>query len=392
MVVKSAAKMKMGQAATAQALLAAVNEVMGKGTITTASDPYFNVTYLKTGVAPIDDLLQGGIPFGRFVEIFGDYSTLKSYVALCAIRECQKMGKLAALIDTEHAFDPKWAKEIGVNLEDLIIKQPKNGEQAIDIAEVLIRGGVDLICFDSVAAALPKSEEETQLSGDKNIQPARLAQLMSLAMRKLTAANSKTAVLWINQTRVNVGVMFGSNESVPGGKALPYYASYRISFRKAAKVFEDTEVTVMDDGRPVKKKFKLTVAQQIRATVEKSKLNAPHRDVYFHFDFRMGQVDEWWYLATKCLDTGVLTYERKAWWVTGQTKKFHGRAEAEIGLPVESLKVLLAGGDLHAKSKAGSVNGNSSNGVARKSIRIQGRAGSKKTVRIRKQSTKSRMR
>lgn len=394
MATKTAVKTTSTQAQVQQ-LMSSVNSILGKGTLTTASDPFFNVTYLRTGIAPIDDLLQGGIPFGRFVEIFGDYSTLKSYIGLCAIRECQQMGKLAALIDTEHAFDPKWAKEIGVNLEDLIIKRPANGEEAIDIAEILIRGGVDLIVFDSVAAALPKSEENTQLSGDKNIQPARLAQLMSLAMRKLTAANTKTAVLWINQTRINVGVMFGSNESVPGGKALPYYASYRISLRKAAKVFEDTYVTVIgDENRPTKKKFKLTVAQQIRATVEKSKLNAPHRDVMFNFDFRMGMVDDWWYLATKCLDTGALTYERKMWWITEEKKphKHHGRLAAEEALPVKLLQDLLNGDYPAVKSKDVLVRKKSSKIVVRKSTRTAARAGSKKTVVTRKRPMKSKTR
>src|SRR5690242_8501377 len=122
-----------------------INSVMGKGTVQMGSDPYYKVEYLATGVAPIDDLLHGGIPYGRFVELFGNYSTLKSYVGMRAIASCQASGGLAALIDTEHSFDPKWAKECGVDVDNLVLKQPETGEEAIDIAEILIRGGVNLI-------------------------------------------------------------------------------------------------------------------------------------------------------------------------------------------------------------------------------------------------------
>ena len=167
---------------------------------------------------------------------------------------------------------------------------------------------------------------------------------MSLAMRKLTAANKKTAMLWINQTRVNVGVMFGSNEAVPGGKSLPFYASYRIAFRKAGRVTEDIEVTVSDNGKPKKKKIKLTVAQTIRATKEKSKLNAPHREVMFDFDFRAGKVNEWQYLAYKCLDEGLLTVDKGRWWQTSDpSKKYRGIEALKAEWTEEDLTSLLGG-------------------------------------------------
>jgi recombination protein RecA len=377
-----------------------MDATFGKGVVKLGSDPYFNVEYIPTGIAPIDDLLQGGIPKGRFVEIFGDYSTLKSYVGLKAIEQCQKLGGLAAIIDTEHAFDPKWAKEAGVNVDDLILRQPETGEEAIDIAEILIRGGVDLIVFDSVAAALPRAEQQTMLSGEKNIQPARLASLMSLAMRKLTAANKKTAMLWINQTRVNVGIMFGNPESVPGGKALPYYASYRISLRKSGKVFEDITVYVNDGGKPTKKKIKLTVAQSIRATVEKSKLNAPFREINFNFDFRRGKIDEWWYLATQALDAGYIEYNRGMWWLTEKKnpKKYRGREAFQAAVTERDLRVLLGkeegslGDDQPDPWKEGSANGKSSKRVVRKSTPTRGQGGSKTTARTVKRSTKSKTR
>jgi recombination protein RecA len=385
--------------AKAKALADHVNATMGKGAVQLGSDPYYKVEYLKTGIAPIDDLLQGGIPYGRFVEIFGNYSTLKSYVGYRAIAECQAKGELAALIDTEHAFDPKWAKECGVDLDNLVLKQPETGEEAIDIAEVLIRGGVNLIVFDSVAAALPKSERDTMLSGDKNIQPARLAQLMSLAMRKLTAANRKTAMIWINQTRVNVGMMFGNPETVPGGKALPYYASYRIALRKAGIVTEPIEVNIIKDGKPTRAKVKLTVAQSIKATLEKSKLNAPFRDVMFNFDFRRGTIDEWFYLATQALDEGLVEYNRGVWCLTTKNaKKYRGKEAFQNAVGVEELKSLLGkpkalnGKDRPDpwKDEPRRKNGSKKEGHGR--TRTVARAGSKTTAQTKTTSTKSKTR
>lgn len=381
----------MSASEAAKKLAAEVNSQMGKGTVLMGSDPYWSVEYLETGIAPIDDLLQGGIPYGRFVEIFGNYSTLKSYVGYRAIASCQAKGELAALIDTEHAFDPKWARECGVDLDNLVLKQPETGEEAVDIAEVLIRGGCNLIVFDSVAAALPKSEQSVMLSGDKNIQPARQAQLMSLAMRKLTAANRKTAMIWINQTRVNVGVMFGNPETVPGGKALPYYASYRIALRKAGAVTETVEATIIKDGKPTKVNVKQTVAQSIKATVEKSKLNAPFREIMFNFDFRRGTIDEWFYLVTKAMDENLIEYNRGVWCLVKTGDKFRGREAFEKEMPVTKLRSLLGkqGGASPADPwKGGSQSAASSKAKGRGSTRTVARAKSKTTVRIKKRSTK----
>jgi recombination protein RecA len=299
---------------TAQQLLDEVNAVFGKGAVTMGSDKKHTVEFTPTGVPPIDYLLNGGLPLGRFVEIYGDFSSLKSYIGLRAIAVAQKRGLLCALIDTEHAYDPAWAEALGVDTEELIYKQPMNGEEAIDLAEVLIRGGVDVIVFDSVAAAVPQSEQEKRLSGN-TVQPARLAALMSLAMRKLTAANSKTAVLWINQTRLNVGVTFGNPETVPGGKALPYYASYRVGLKKSGRAFETVPVFETKDGKPtLNKSGKRAIGQQIRATLDKSKLSAPFRDITFTFSFKEGCVDSWAFLANLALDAELIHYDRGYWW------------------------------------------------------------------------------
>lgn len=376
----------------ADELMKQINATFGANTVQKASDPYYKVTYLPTGIAPIDDLLQGGIPYGRFVEFFGDYSTLKSYVGYKAIAQCQKKGELAALIDTEHSFDPEWATQCGVDVEALIIRRPETGEEAMDVAEILIRGKVDLIVFDSVAAALPKAEQEKSLSKDK-VQPARLAQLMSLAMRKLTAANSKTAMIWINQTRINVGVMFGSNEAVPGGKSLPFYASYRIALRKSGQVMEEVEKYQMKDGKPTKVKVKRKVGQLITATVEKSKLSAPHEALQFTFDFRTAEVDDWQYLANKALTMGILALDRGMWWETGTKNPTKYRGEtARENLPVEYLATLIAlasnGETEPAKKKVASARSASSKRVVRRSTPTPAPVASKKTVATRKRSTK----
>lgn len=375
----------------ADELMKEINATFGKDTIQKASDPYYKVTNLPTGVAPIDDLLHGGLPFGRFVEIFGDYSTLKSYIGYKAIAECQKRGMLAALIDTEHSFDPDWAKQCGVDVEALLIRRPENGEEAMDVAEILIRGKVDLIVFDSVAAALPKAEQEKSLNKDK-VQPARLAQLMSLAMRKLTAANSKTAMLWINQTRINVGVMFGSNEAVPGGKALPFYASYRIAVRKSGNVFRDVERYQMKDGKPTRVKNKQKIGQLITATVEKSKLSAPHESIQFTFDFQTAGVDDWQYLANKALSDGVLALDRGKWWDVSEPTKKYTEKEAREAWATEDLEFLIASassGEIEpAKKKAASPRSASSKPVGRASTRTAVQGASKRTVRTVRRSTK----
>lgn len=386
--------------ATAEELKKMINAQFGAGTIMSGSDPALRVEYLPTGVLPFDLLLQGGLPFGRFVEIFGDYSTLKSYVGLCAIASCQKRGGVAALIDTEHAFDPEWASSLGVDLDALLYRQPENGEKAMDLAEVLIRGKVDLIVFDSIAATLPRAEQETQLGGDKNIQPARLASLMSLACRKLTAANTRTAMLWINQTRVNVGVMFGSNEAVPGGKAMGFYSSMRVAFRKAGQETEDKLIFVTDGGKPTKKTVKAKVGQRIRATLEKSKLNAPHTETMFVFDFVAGQVDTWSYLVNIAVEHGIIGVERGYWWnATEKSPKKMRASEFRGHVDEATLKGLLAAQNIprvsehlgvsqRASSRAGSRNGSSSKSVVRKSTRTAGRVASSKTVPTRKRSTK----
>lgn len=305
---------------TPQSLAAAVNALMGEGTVTMASDPRWVVTYQPTGVLPMDVLLDGGLPRGRFVEIYGDYSTLKSFVGLSAIASVQADGGVCALVDTEHSFDPAWAASIGIDTGDLILKQPATGEQAVDISEVLIRSGLDLLVWDSVAATLPKAEE-SKMAVEKQ-QQARLAAMMSLATRKLTTANSRTSVLWVNQTRTNVGQLFGDPTTVPGGRALPYYASYRVAMKRVKKITTKEKQWVDGEWKEVTKHTGL----QIRASVEKSKLNAPYRDIFFTWDLERRCIDEVGFLISQGIEKGLITVKGTMWRIKGSTTSHRGAA------------------------------------------------------------------
>ncbi len=211
-----------------------IQKQFGRGAIMKlGAGPVAAIDVIKTGILPLDVALGvGGIPKGRIIEIFGPESSGKTTLSLSLIAEVQKKGGIAAFIDAEHAMDPAWAKIIGVNLDNLLISQPDTGEQALEIAEALIRsGGVDLVIVDSVAALVPRSEIEGEM-GDS--QMGVQARLMSQALRKLTGviSKSKTTIVFTNQIRLKIGIMFGNPETTPGGMALKFYASVRMDVRK----------------------------------------------------------------------------------------------------------------------------------------------------------------
>lgn len=295
-------------ASKAQQLRNQVNATLKSNALVSGSDKRFTTTYTSTGILPFDILWNGGIPRGRFIEIYGDWSTLKSYVGLMSIASFQRSGKVAALIDTEHSFDSEWAASCGVNLDDLILLQPASGEIAMDNAETLIRGECDLIVFDSVAAMTPQAEQAKRLAGE-NVQPARIAQLMSAALRRLMTANTDCSMIWINQLRVNVGVTFGSNEALPGGKALPYYASLRTSVRKTGKL---TIPHKTYDGE----KFvdtKVLVGQKFKAELVKSKLSRPFTEQHFIWDLQTGSLDLVGYLIAQGIELGFVQQKGNTW-------------------------------------------------------------------------------
>jgi recombination protein RecA len=244
-----------------------IEKQFGKGSIMKlGGEVHLNVETIPTGALTLDVALGvGGLPRGRVVEIFGPEASGKTTLTLTAIREIQKKGGVAAFIDAEHAFDSTYAKLIGVNLEDLLISQPDTGEQALEIAETLVRSNaVDLVVIDSVAALTPRAEIEGEM-GDSHV--GLQARLMSQALRKLTAAISKsrTTVIFINQLREKIGVMFGSPETTPGGRALKFYSSVRLDVRRIATLKEGDAV----------------IGGHVRVRVVKNKVAPPFKEGEF---------------------------------------------------------------------------------------------------------------
>lgn len=239
----------------------------GEGSIMKLGEqPKVPVEVVSTGSIGLDAALGvGGLPRGRIIEIFGPESSGKTTLALHGLAEAQKTGGICAFIDAEHAMDPEYAKVLGVKIDDLLVSQPDTGEQALEIAESLVRSGkVDCIVIDSVAALTPKDEIEGEMGA---YHVGKQARLMSQALRKLTAitARSKTTIIFINQIRMKIGVMFGSPETTPGGRALKFYTSVRIDVRKIAQI----------------KKGDAVIGARVRAKVVKNKVAAPFKIAEF---------------------------------------------------------------------------------------------------------------
>ena len=292
------------------AVLAQIEKAYGKGAIMKLGQDAGNtdIEVIPTGCLSLDLALGvGGLPRGRMVEIYGPESSGKTTVALHAVAEAQKMGGIAAFVDAEHALDPVYAKKLGVNLDELYVSQPDTGEQALDIVDALVRSSaVDIIVVDSVAALTPKAEIEGDM-GDSHV--GLQARLMSQALRKLTAIvnKSKTCVVFINQLREKVGVMFGNPEVTPGGKALKFYASVRIDVRKT-DILKDT------DG---------AAGNRTRAKVVKNKLAPPFRQAEFDIMYGEG-VSQEGCIIDICVQYDVIK-KSGAWYSYNDNKVANGR-------------------------------------------------------------------
>lgn len=235
--------------------------------------PHTDVNTIPTGSIGLDAALGvGGVPRGRIIEIFGPESSGKTTLALHIIAEAQKMGGICAFIDAEHAMDPEYSQKLGVKIDQLLISQPDNGEQALDIVDSLVRSGkIDVIVIDSVAALTPKDEIEGDMGA---YHVGKQARLMSQALRKLTAivAKSKTVVIFINQIRMQIGVMFGNPETTPGGKALKFYTSVRLDIRRIAQIKKGDEI----------------MGGRVRVKVVKNKVAAPFKQTEFDLMYNEG--------------------------------------------------------------------------------------------------------
>jgi recombination protein RecA len=299
------------------AALSSIERSFGKGAVMKLGDPAaaMNVETVPTGSLSLDIALgMGGVPKGRIVEIYGPESSGKTTVALHMVAEVQKRGGIAGFIDAEHALDPVYARNIGVNIDELYISQPDNGEQALEITETLVRSGaVDIIIVDSVAALVPKAEIDGDM-GDSHV--GLQARLMSQALRKLTAVISKTncIVIFINQLREKVGVMFGNPETTTGGRALKFYSSIRMDVRRIESLKANGEV----------------VGNRTRVKVVKNKIAPPFREAEFDIMFGKGISRE-----GDILDLGVtsnVVQKSGAWFAYNGDKIGQGRENAKIYL------------------------------------------------------------
>jgi recombination protein RecA len=304
-------KMKAAETALTQ-----IERQFGKGSIMRLGQREFTgIASISTGSIGVDAALGvGGVPRGRIVEIYGPESSGKTTLSLQVIAEAQRLGGLAAFIDAEHALDAEYAKRLGVDIDNLLVSQPDSGEQALEIAEVLVRSGaIDVIVIDSVAALVPRAELEGEM-GDSHV--GLQARLMSQALRKLTGivSKSKTCLIFINQIREKIGVMFGNPETTTGGRALKFYSSVRLDIRRTSQIKEGDEST----------------GSRVKVKVVKNKCAAPFRQAEFDVMYGEGISKE-----GEVIDLGIenkIVEKSGSWFSYGDMRLGQGRENAKLFL------------------------------------------------------------
>jgi recombination protein RecA len=315
-LVKDTSRDETGRDAALDSALAQIERQHGKGSIMRLGDEtHLGVEVVPTGSLALDLALGvGGLPRGRIVEVYGPEGSGKTTVSLHVIAEAQKAGGLVAFIDAEHALDPTYAKAVGLDIDNLLVSQPDTGEQALEIADTLVRSGaLDVIVVDSVAALVPRAEIEGEM-GDTHV--GLQARLMSQALRKLTGnvSRSKTILIFINQLREKVGVMFGSPETTPGGRALKFYSSVRLDVRRIDSLKNGAEV----------------VGSRVRVKIVKNKVAAPFRNAEFDIQYGTG-ISKEGSLLDVAIDHGIVR-KSGAWFIYDDDQLGQGRENAKAFL------------------------------------------------------------